>query len=938
MPVYTSITLDDAPVANAAAPAVKSREQSVLDAGLLALYQNGSATAPPATGAASFGAASFGVAHAPNAISTDGRYVTIDAIAADGNGAALLAQLQAIGLQHGASFKGMASGLLPLDKVGALLDVSDLAHASESGMITHAGLVTSEGDASMHADTARSIFGVDGTGIKVGVLSDSFATVASPITTMAQDIANGDLPADTTILQDFSNAAMDQTDEGRAMAQIIHDSAPGASIAFATANFGQANFANNIIALANAGAKVIVDDVQYFAEPMFQDGVIAQAVNQVVANGAIYFSSAGNEGHAGYEAPFINGGTGILGGFNETFHDFGTTVSGVPSTLLQINQTRDTTYIFQWANAAASASPGVGAITDLDFAGYSDPAGTNEIFHFTNNELGGDPINDLTLNGAQTFYLRVGLLSGPAPAALKIVAQDRRVTYGANTTNINDGTVYGHNSATGAIAVAAADYRRTPAFGVSPPEVESFSSGGPTNIWVNAAGQILSSPEVRLTPAIAAPDGVNTSFFGDDNGDADSFPNFFGTSAAAPAAAAIAALLLQERPGLSMPYLRSLLMNSAIDMDGSTGGPFDFSTGAGLIQADTALNPILPSPPGGTTAAMILRHGADGLYQIYNLGNNTSLAGNLLGQVGTEWAFVTLAGFSGSDTSDILLRNASTGGFQVYDISNNNIAGSAFLGNVGLEWQVMGFGNFSSFGETDMIMRNANDGGVQVYDIRGNQIIGTNFMGAVGLDWQVAGFGNFSSRGTSDMILRNINNGGLEVYDIDSNQITGAAFMGNVGLDWQPLAFGNFSSRPGATDMIMRNSNSGGMVLYDINNNQVTSAYFIGAVGLDWQFAGVAPVSGAGASDLVLRNTNTGAFQVYNIAFNALMGSASLGAVGPDWQLGGLAPDSPAPSLSVDQLLQAMAGFGGSAADGLSTVALGTDMSQQLSLTPPQHV
>jgi hypothetical protein len=142
--------LTAAPVANAAAPTVKSHEQSVLDAGLLALYQNGSATAAPASGRASFGAASLGVAHAPNAISADGRYVTIDAIAADGNGATLLAQLQAIGLQHGASFKGMASGLLPVDKVGALLGISDLAHASESGMITHAGLVTSESDASMH--------------------------------------------------------------------------------------------------------------------------------------------------------------------------------------------------------------------------------------------------------------------------------------------------------------------------------------------------------------------------------------------------------------------------------------------------------------------------------------------------------------------------------------------------------------------------------------------------------------------------------------------------------------------------------------------------------------------------------------------------------------------------------------------------------------------
>jgi hypothetical protein len=152
----TAPSLTAAAIANAAAPATKGREQSVLDAGLLGLYQNGSATPAPASGTGSFGAASLGVAHAPNAISADGRYVTIDATAADGNGAALLAQLQAIGLQHGASFKSMASGLLPVSKVGALLGIPDLAHASESGMITHAGLVTSQGDVSMHADTARS--------------------------------------------------------------------------------------------------------------------------------------------------------------------------------------------------------------------------------------------------------------------------------------------------------------------------------------------------------------------------------------------------------------------------------------------------------------------------------------------------------------------------------------------------------------------------------------------------------------------------------------------------------------------------------------------------------------------------------------------------------------------------------------------------------------
>jgi hypothetical protein len=365
-----------------------------------------------------------------------------------------------------------------------------------------------------------------------------------------------------------------------------------------------------------------------------------------------------------------------------------------------------------------------------------------------------------------------------------------------------------------------------------------------------------------------------------------------------------------------------------------------------------------PPPPPGTTADMVLRHDADGKYEIYDIGGNAILAAFPLGQVGTDWRFVTLAGFFGNDTTDMLLRNANSGGFEVYDISNNKITNAAFLGNVGVDWQVMGFGNFSSFpGETDMMLRRSSDGAMLVYDTRNNQIVGSSYMGTVGLDWQFAGCGNFSSRGTSDMMLRNVNNGALLVYDINNNQITGAASMGVVGLDWKVLAFGNFSSRPGATDMIMRRSSDGAMLVYDINNNQITSAYFIGSVGVDWQFAGVAPVRAAGESDLVLRNVNTGAFEVYDIAGNTLTEAASLGTVGLDWSLGGLAVDPPTgaggdmnqPSAgamgasdgSNAQLVQAMAGFGGAGAAAGTMSAYGADallqQQQQQFLTTPQH-
>jgi hypothetical protein len=390
--------------------------------------------------------------------------------------------------------------------------------------------------------------------------------------------------------------------------------------------------------------------------------------------------------------------------------------------------------------------------------------------------------------------------------------------------------------------------------------------------------------------------------------------------------------------------------NARITFAPTTGGTYYLSADAaysGLgtykLSAKDVTNDLSenPLPPAGTTADMILCHGSDGLYEIYDIGNNAILAAYKLGKVGTDWTFAGRGGFYGIDMTDMLLRNSATGGFEVYDIANNNVANAAFLGTVGLDWQVMGF---ASYGKTDMILRNVNTGGIEVYGISNGQITGAAFMGTVDLDWQFSGVGNFNGRGESDMILRNSNTGGLEVYDIDNNQITGASFIGTVGLDWQFSGVGNFSGVPGETDLLLRNVNTGGLELYDISNNQITGAAFIGTVGLEWQFAGVAPVHGTGASDLILRNVNTGQFEVYNIANNQLTGAASLGQVGLDWQLGGFAADLPTASMatsdgSTSQLVQTMAGFGGGsgAADSLYTAIFGAETSQQTLLTMPQH-
>jgi len=175
---------------------------------------------------------------------------------------------------------------------------------------------------------ARAAFGFNGSGIKIGVLSDGVTTIAG-----AQ--RSGDL-GQVTILSGQAGSG----NEGTAMLEIVHDLAPGAQLYFATAFNGSASFAQNILALRAAGCDIIVDDVFYTGESPFQDGqtpsvnsntfggIITQAVNDVTASGALYFSSAGNSGNkndntAGvWEGDFVDGGPlGVIPG-GGTVHDF----------------------------------------------------------------------------------------------------------------------------------------------------------------------------------------------------------------------------------------------------------------------------------------------------------------------------------------------------------------------------------------------------------------------------------------------------------------------------------------------------------------------------------------------------------------------------------------------------------------------------------------
>ncbi len=480
------------------------------------------------------------------------------------------------------------------------------------------GPVNSQGDAAQRSDIARTQFGVTGQGVKVGVLSDSYnAKAGAPASVTVGELPgvgnpNGFTTAVTNLLDYTATGA---SDEGRAMLEIIHDVAPGAQLYFRTANISETDFATGIQQLATAGCKVIIDDIGYFAEPFFQDGIIAQSVDNVKANnGVTYFSAAGNSADASYENAYKSSTFKPLSYTSATAHNFGTAGTPVYFLPIQIPAGGSTILSFQWDDPFFSVSGGTGTRGDLDIyllkqipasTPFNPSTSTLVAAASQDGNINGDALEilsyDNTTGSSQTYYVLITKYSGVSPTRLKFVenADSFFPASASGIVGINASTCYGHPNAAGAIATGAAPFTKTPAYGVNPPEIESFSSKGGTPIYFSTTGARLATPVTRQKPEVTAPDGGNTSFFVNDSSiDPDIFPNFFGTSAAAPHAGAVAALMIQAKPTLTPNDAKTALIASCVDMDDPTTAGFDvgfdFFTGYGLIRADVAVQSVLP--------------------------------------------------------------------------------------------------------------------------------------------------------------------------------------------------------------------------------------------------------------------------------------------------------------------------------------------------------
>ncbi|MGB8854057.1 MAG: S8 family serine peptidase [Pirellulales bacterium] len=506
--------------------------------------------------------------------------------------------------------------------------------------------VANQADRILKTDVVRRTYGIDGSGITIGVLSDSVSRVGNGLTDSQQI---GELPDSVNVLQDGPEG--DSTDEGRAMLELIHDIAPGASLAFATAfEGGQLGFAENIGRLFNeAGARVIVDDVSYFDEPVFQPGVIDGAINRVVNGGGLYFSSAGNSGgRTGYlftSPAFTNGkqeldfkaGPQVDTRLRITVPKLDGLLGAFGVGLIGLN--------VQW-NDQYTGLPSPDAIrADLDLAVYTTK-GELVTRGIDDNFATGTPIEKIMWLPPGQYDVVITLAAGTAPTAIRLGCFD-----GSFTAEFADGTAaaYGHNAGPWTMSVGAVPFSGAPPFSTKPIRSEPYSSFGQPWLTGDKDGNPLSTPYRPLSPFISAPDGSNTSFFGgllaDSPDDPDLYPNFYGTSAAAPNLAAGAALMLQRFPQATQAEIALALAQTARPINGTATQRYDVQGGFGLADVSAAivalgstqgLGAVIDDGAAGFTAAGSWTMASKGGY-VRDHRTTSSRAGT------AEWTFSGLA-------------------------------------------------------------------------------------------------------------------------------------------------------------------------------------------------------------------------------------------------------------------------------------------------------
>ncbi|WP_440708097.1 S8 family serine peptidase [Herbiconiux sp. YIM B11900] len=503
--------------------------------------------------------------------------------------------------------------------------------------------------APLKADLARAEFGVDGTGVRVGIISNSF-DLSGP---SEPDVLVGSLPGPgnpcgyttpVTVLEQENPKLLKATDEGRAMAQVVHGIAPGATLSFSTMGVTDAEFADSILKLQRDGADVIVDDAVQYDEPWYQQGLIAQTIRKVTEQGVLYIAAAQNEnsiGTIGTDPAYRSVGSWEAEAYrptecipavaeyakthfaHDTFDCNDFAPDGAKADPLLIAQfdvgdpVNPINIVAQWTEPVDGLQT-----TIVPFVVFKASADAAPVVLGTSSTLGADVPASLAQvitppgsNGTYGVVLaRVTNHGTPQQPGVKMIfalddAGVANIEYsGEWPAGVTIGpSVFAHPADPSTFTIGAA-----PAF--VPTEMEPYSGTGPARYLFgpveterHKAAERLAEPTVLVKPDVVGVDQVQNTFFGTyvPSGPLEGY-YFSGTSAAAPNIAGVAALALQHSPEATVGELRAAFESTAVPLPAqrwSYGVSDENVWGSGLVDAAAALA-ALPAAPAPVPAAV----------------------------------------------------------------------------------------------------------------------------------------------------------------------------------------------------------------------------------------------------------------------------------------------------------------------------------------------
>jgi hypothetical protein len=724
------------------------------------------------------------------------------------------------------------------------------AQAVAAAATLAAGAIQTEGLALMNGQAWQAA-GHTGRNLKVAVVVLSLDGLA--------ELPERELPRSQLVVLDFVDprASVPSSAHGAAVAEVIHDIAPEATIYLARIST-LLELEQAVVALQAEGVTVITNALHFFNEgPGDGTGFVANLAARARSAGMLWVAPAGDYRMRHWAGEVLDrDGDGWLGiGGTREINWVATPLpAGVPLDVF-----------VRWSDWASVDQDFELVLLRWDGSSWAFYASSDDPQFGMAGQTPTERIATVT-SGATTYY----------GVALYRHAGDRAVNVDLFTPLLPAleeftpaRSLASPADAPAALTVAGID-------SLAPYAQEWYSAEGP----LNAAGGTRAAG--ILKPDLAAYAGVSTFTYG--------FRNFRNTDSSAAHVVGAALLLASASPSASVDEIQRYLEQSAIDrwytgQDTRYGhgqlflgrpplpsAPFDIDPDGksdvlwwkpsqeqrAFYQMDgTAILRVGQLPLQGSTGKLPIGVGdfdgdgaADQLWfeeATRRVQVQITADGSLrtIRRLAEGLQVAGVADFNADGTDDLLIRDARCGCNYLWLIYNSSEIRAAGIDRRATEWLVAAVGDFNGDARADILWKNTSSGRYEVWQIRGLRVVARETLTRLpqGSSWQVRGVGDFDGDGSDDLLWQNSASGWVRVVFMRAGQAVSWKNLYRVrDPNLRIVAVADYQG-DGKADILWRAMRDGGITLVLHNGAAVIAAQELIGASLSWQ------VIGAGITD-----------------------------------------------------------------------------------------